>query len=178
MWTHSLIKLSSLCQTLTLPSLWQVVQAIDTFARSEAVEEEDQPLETTPTTVNKDISPRTENPEALGKTKSPEKRVASFTESSPAKDQPASMEATLAPYVTSPAPDMADFEALLDLDPADAMEKLLAGEFSYSSKTEQGSSEQTSFFTSSSTMNTEPQKFKDLVLEKDFLKNFPIDEDL
>lgn len=26
--------------------------------------------------------------------------------------------------------------------------------------------------------HTEPQKFKDLVLEKDFLKNFPIDEDL
>lgn len=65
----------------------------------------------------------------------------SSIESSPIKDQPTTMEATLAPYANSLTPNITNFEALLDLHPDDAMDKLLAGEFSYLSKTGKGSSE-------------------------------------
>lgn len=161
-----------------LPLSSHVAQVINIITRNNPVEEEAQGCEKSPTNDNQGATPESKSPGHKGLTKSSEKRIASSTESSPPKDRPTSLDATLVPCATSPNLDISEFEALLDLDPADAMNKLLAGEFSYSSKMGQGSSDQTSSFTSSSTMNIELQKFKDLVLEKCFLKFFPTNEDL
>lgn len=107
----------------------------------------------------------------------PKKKLKGSTESSPTKG-PNEKAPVSGPSYTPLSSGLPDFEELLAIDPATAMDKLLAGEFSHSSKTEQASSEPTSSHTSSNVLNVELQKLKNIVLQKKFLSLLLNDQEM
>lgn len=108
----------------------------------------------------------------------PKKKLEGSTESSTTKGPNEEKAPVSDPSYTLLSSGLPDFEELLAIDPATAMDKLLAGEFSHSSKTKQASSEPTSSHTSSNVLNVELQKLKNLVLQKKFLSLLLNDQEM